>query len=58
MIEKVVLALITSTQQLRPYFQSHQVLVKINYPIKKVLRKPELAGRIVAWFVELSKFDI
>jgi len=41
-----------------PYFQSHQVVVKMNYPIKQVLGKPELAGRMVAWFVELSEFDI
>ena len=48
MIEKVVLALITSARQLRPYFQSHLVVVKMNYPIKQVLRKPELVGRMVA----------
>ena len=40
MIEKVALALITSTRHLRPYFQSHKVVVKMNFPIKQVLRKP------------------
>jgi len=30
----------------------------MNYPIKQVLRKPELAGRLVTWFVELLEFDI
>ena len=30
MIEKVTLALITSARRLRPYFQSHQVVVKTN----------------------------
>ena len=30
----------------------------MNYPIKQVSWKPELAGRMVAWFVEHSKFDI
>ena len=58
MIEKVVLALITSAQRLRPYFQSHQVVVKTNYPIKQVLRKPELVGKMIAWSVELLEFDI
>ena len=48
MIKKVALALVTSTRRLRPYFQSHQVVVKMNYPIKQVLRKPELVGRMVA----------
>ena len=58
MIENVALTLIISARQLRPYFQSHQLVVKTNYPMKQVLRKPELAGRMVAWFVELSEFDI
>jgi len=48
MIEKVALALITSARRLRPYFQSHHMVVKTKYPIKQVLRKPELAGRMVA----------
>ena len=34
------------------------MVVKMNYPIKQVLRKPELAGRLVTWFVELLEFDI
>jgi hypothetical protein len=32
--------------------------VKSDYPIKNVLKKPDLAGRMVAWFVELSELDI
>ena len=58
MIEKVALAFITSAQCLKPYFQSHQVVVKTNYPIKQVLRKPEMVGRIVAWSIEISEFDL
>lgn len=37
-------------------FSSYQVIVKTNYPIKQILRKPELAGRMIAWSVELSEF--
>nr|KYP59208.1 Pol polyprotein [Cajanus cajan] len=58
MIEKLVLALVTVARHLRPYFQSHQVIVKTDYPIKQILRKPELAGRMIAWSVELSEFGI
>jgi ribonuclease HI len=43
---------------LRHYFQGHQVIIKTDYPIKKVLRKPDLAGRMVAWSIELSEYDI
>ncbi|XP_052728478.1 uncharacterized protein LOC128195277 [Vigna angularis] len=29
-----------------------------DHPIAKILRKPDLAGRIVGWFVELSEFGL
>ncbi|XP_020238884.1 uncharacterized protein LOC109817943 [Cajanus cajan] len=58
MVEKLALALVTAARRLPPHFQSHQVVVKTDYPIKKILRKPELAGRMIAWSVELSEFGI
>nr|KYP50706.1 Retrotransposable element Tf2 [Cajanus cajan] len=58
MVEKLALALVTAARRLRPYFQSHQVVVKTDYPIKQILRKPELAGRMIAWSIELSEFGI
>ena len=57
-IERLCLAVVITVHKLRQYFQSHQVVVKTDYPIKNVLRKPDLAGRMVAWLVELSEFDI
>uniref|UniRef100_A0A151UI61 Reverse transcriptase RNase H-like domain-containing protein n=1 Tax=Cajanus cajan TaxID=3821 RepID=A0A151UI61_CAJCA len=58
MIEKLALALVTAAWRLRPYFQSHQVIVKNDYPIKQILQKPELTGRMIAWSMELSEFRI
>ncbi|XP_020207479.1 uncharacterized protein LOC109792474 [Cajanus cajan] len=58
MIEKLALALVTAARQLRPYFQSHQVVVKTDYPIRQILRKLELTGRMISWSVELSEFGI
>jgi len=41
------------------YFQNHRIIVKTEYPImKKILAKPNLAGRIIGWVVELSEFQI
>ncbi|GAU47561.1 hypothetical protein TSUD_404080 [Trifolium subterraneum] len=57
-IERLCLAVIITARKLRQYFQSHQVVVKTDYPLKNVQRKPDLAGRMVAWSVELSEFDI
>nr|KYP50212.1 Retrovirus-related Pol polyprotein from transposon 17.6 [Cajanus cajan] len=53
-LEKIVLALVHTARRLRHYFQSHRVLVRTNSPITKVLQKPELAGRMIAWSIELS----
>ena len=58
LIKKVALALITAAWRLMLYFQSQQVVIKMNYPTKQVLRKPKLAGRMVAWSDEISEFDI
>jgi len=58
MIEKVALALMLVAKRMWSYFQNHVITVKINYPIYKILFKPDLAGQMIGWSVELSKFDI
>ena len=57
-IEKVALALVTTARRMRAYFQNHEDIVKTDYPIAKILSKPDLAGRIISWAVELSKYGI
>jgi len=58
MIEKVALALVLTSTRMRPYFQNHAITVKTNYPIYKILSKPDLAGRMIGGSVELLEFDI
>jgi len=57
-IEKVALALVLTAKRMRMYFQNHAITVITNYPIYKILSKPDLAGRMIGWSVELSLFDI
>ncbi|RDX77342.1 Tf2-6, partial [Mucuna pruriens] len=57
-MDKVALALVTTSRRLRPYFQNFEIVVKTDLPIRQVLGKPDLASRMVAWSVQLSKFDI
>ncbi|XP_072060188.1 uncharacterized protein [Arachis hypogaea] len=57
-IEKLALAIVFSARRLRPYFQSHEIHVRIDHPLRQVLQKPELAGRLVKWSVELLEFNI
>ncbi|XP_061356157.1 uncharacterized protein LOC133300599 [Gastrolobium bilobum] len=57
-LEKVVFALLISARRLRAYFQGHKILVRSDLPIRLILHKPDLAGRMMSWVVELSEFDI
>ncbi|XP_057432026.1 uncharacterized protein LOC130724759 [Lotus japonicus] len=58
MLEKVALALLTTVRRLRRYFQSHSIIVRTDQPVKQVLHKPDLVGRMVGWSIELSEHDI
>ncbi|KAK0585465.1 hypothetical protein LWI29_028950 [Acer saccharum] len=57
-VEKIALALITSARKLRPYFQAHTIEVYTNCPLKLILQKPEVSGRLTKWAVELNEYDI
>ncbi|XP_074277606.1 uncharacterized protein LOC141601242 [Silene latifolia] len=56
--EKLVLALVTASYKLRPYFESHTIHVVTSYPLKTIMRKPELSGRMTKWSVHLSGYDL
>ena len=57
-MEKLILALVTGAQKLRPYFQAHTIKIPTEYPMKQVLHKPETSGRLMKWAIELSEFNI
>ena len=53
-LEKAALAVVFSARRLHHYFHSFTVLVMTDLPIQKVLKKPDVAGRMVKWAIELS----
>ncbi|XP_064983502.1 uncharacterized protein LOC135623960 [Musa acuminata AAA Group] len=57
-IEKLALALVLSARKLRPYFQAHPVEVVTDQPLRLVLSKFDVAGRLLKWAVELGEHDI
>ena len=57
-MEKLILALVTASRKLRPYFQAHTIEVPTEYPMKQILHKLETSGRLIKWAIELSEFDI
>ncbi|KAL5563279.1 hypothetical protein UlMin_033026 [Ulmus minor] len=57
-LEKLAFALVTTARKLRPYFQCHLITVFTTYPLKSILHKLELSGKLTKWTVELSEYDI
>jgi len=57
-LEKVALVVVFLARRLHHYFQSFTMVVMTDLPIRKVLQKPDVAGRMVRWAVELSEFDV
>nr|XP_027082130.1 uncharacterized protein LOC113704425 [Coffea arabica] len=56
--EKLVLALVHAARKLRPYFQTHSIVVLTDQPLRQILTKPEVSGRMTKWAVELAEHDI
>nr|XP_009386285.1 PREDICTED: uncharacterized protein LOC103973446 [Musa acuminata subsp. malaccensis] len=57
-IEKLALALVLLARKLRPYFQAHPIEVITDQPLRLVLSKFDVAGRLLKWAVELGEHDI
>jgi len=62
-VEKVALALIYLARRLRFCFHSvpspaHAIRVITEYPLKSILGKTDLSGRVAKWAVQLGEFDI
>ena len=57
-LEKMVLALVIAKKKLRHYFESHQIIVVTNYPIRQILSKPDLSKRLTKWAIELRIYEI
>ncbi|XP_074342530.1 uncharacterized protein LOC141680119 [Apium graveolens] len=43
---------------LRHYFQGREIRVDTNQPLRKIIHKPDISGRLVNWVVELSQFNL
>jgi hypothetical protein len=57
-MEKLALTLVIASRKLRPYFQAHTVRVLTEYPLRKVLQKLDLSGRLANWAVKLGEFNL
>ncbi|WJZ87246.1 hypothetical protein VitviT2T_006642 [Vitis vinifera] len=57
-MELTALAIRSAAQKLRPSFQAHPVVVLTEQPLRNILYKPDLTGKMLQWAIELSEFGI
>ncbi|XP_071717835.1 uncharacterized protein [Rutidosis leptorrhynchoides] len=57
-IEKLVYALVITARRLRRYFQAHPLTVITDQPIRQLLYKPEISGRLTKCTIELGEHVI
>ena len=58
MPQKLLLALLVASCKLWHYFQGHPIKVVSAYPLERVLRSPNSAGRVAEWNIELQAFQL
>ncbi|GJT30819.1 reverse transcriptase domain-containing protein [Tanacetum coccineum] len=57
-MEKLVLALVFAAKRLQRYFQAHPIAVITNQPIKQIISRPDVAGRLQKWSVMVGEHNI
>ena len=57
-LERAALALRTAAQKLRSYFRVHPIVVLTDLPLRGIIHRPNLSGRMACWAMELSEYGI
>ena len=57
-LDKLAMIIVHTSKKLRQYFQAHSIIIRTNFPLRKILQRPKTSGRLVQWSVQLGEFDI
>jgi hypothetical protein len=57
-IQKLIHAILITTQKLKHYFDGFHVVIKTKFPLGTILRNKDANGRIAKWAMELCPFDL
>jgi hypothetical protein len=52
-IQKLLYAVVLARRKLRHYFEAHSVTVVSSFPLREIIRNPDVVDNIVKWSVEL-----
>ncbi|XP_013629257.1 PREDICTED: uncharacterized protein LOC106335311 [Brassica oleracea var. oleracea] len=58
LMEKLAFAVVTSARKLRPYFQSHTILILTAFPLRTILHSLSQSGRLAKRAIKLSEYDV
>src|SRR6266487_5301472 len=47
-----------AARKLRYYFLAHSIIIRTDQPVKQLLARPDMVGRMLKWSLELAEFDI
>nr|GEW13038.1 reverse transcriptase domain-containing protein [Tanacetum cinerariifolium] len=57
-MEKLVLTLVCAAKRLCRYFQMYPIVIITDQPIRQVISRPDMAGRLQKWSVMLGEHNI
>jgi hypothetical protein len=57
-VQKLLYAVLITSQKLRHYFQEYSIFVVTDYPLGDILRNQDATGRISKWAVKLCALNI
>lgn len=47
-----------ASRKLKPYFQSHNIMVVTIFSLKVVLLHPDISSRLAKWAIELGEYGL
>jgi hypothetical protein len=57
-VHKLLYGVLIVSRKLRNYFQAHRISVVTSYPLRAVLRNPNMTDNIAKWVAELAEFEL
>jgi hypothetical protein len=57
-VHKLLYAVLIASRKLCHYFQAHRILVVTSYPLRAILRNPNMTDNIAKWAAELVEFEL